>query len=99
VDAIVRPFGEICYFVTLSENYVGADFNQTIVYDASRGEANGILQSHVQAETLQVEDVLMSKETLWDDLAASCKRYCLFLETAVNRNMERQRAGATGKEV
>jgi hypothetical protein len=87
VDAIVRLFGGICYFVALSENYGGADFNQTIVYDASRGEANNILQSHVDAETLEVEDVLMSKETVWDDLPASGQRFCAFLETAVNRKM------------
>lgn len=98
VDAIVRLFGGICYFVMLSENYGGADFNQTIVYDASRGEANGILQSYIDAETLEVEDVLMSGETVWDDLPASGKQFCEFLETAVNRRMERQPAKAAGKD-
>jgi hypothetical protein len=98
VDAIVRLFGGICYLVTLSDNYGGADFNQTLVYDASRGEANGILQSHVDAETLEIEDVLTSKETVWDDLVASGKRFCAFLDEAVNRKMARERAEAARKD-
>jgi hypothetical protein len=34
VDAIVRLFGGLCYFVQLSEHYGGADFSTTLVYDA-----------------------------------------------------------------
>jgi hypothetical protein len=43
VDAIVRLFGELTYFVVLSDHYDGADFCTTLVYDASRGEENGML--------------------------------------------------------
>jgi hypothetical protein len=33
VDAIVRLFGELTYFVVLSDNHDGADFCTTLVYD------------------------------------------------------------------
>lgn len=92
VDAIVRLFGGLCYFVQLSDHYAGADFFDTLVYDAHRGEANGILQSHVDGEILETEDVAMSGETVWDDLAASGQRFCNFLESAIRSKMERDRA-------
>src|SRR3989442_1307932 len=38
VDAIVRLFGVLCYFVVLSDHYDGADFTDTLAYDAYRGE-------------------------------------------------------------
>ena len=38
VDAIVRLFGGLCYMVNLTESYEGADFYDTLVYDAQRGE-------------------------------------------------------------
>jgi len=94
VDAIVRLFGGLCYFVQLSEHYGGADFFATLVYDAHRGEANGILQSHVDAEILETEDVLSSVETVWDDLPASGERFCNFLESEIRSRMERDRAKA-----
>jgi hypothetical protein len=55
VGAIVRLFGGLCYFVQLSEHYGGADFSTTLVYDAYRGEANGILRSHHDALGGQVK--------------------------------------------
>jgi hypothetical protein len=42
VDAIVRLFGGLCYFVELSNSYGGADFFLTTVLDAYRGETNGV---------------------------------------------------------
>jgi hypothetical protein len=42
VDSIVRLFGGLCYFVTLSECYGGADFCSTLMYDAQRGEIVGV---------------------------------------------------------
>jgi hypothetical protein len=60
----------IRYFIT-SEHYAGADFFNTLVYDACRGEINGILQSHVDAELLETDDVLNSADTVWSDLPAS----------------------------
>jgi len=98
VDAIVRLFGGLCYFVQLSDHYAGADFFDTLVYDASRGEANGILQSHLDAEILQIEDVSTSSDTRWDDLPASGKRFCEFLESAIQSKLKRARAENPAKD-
>ncbi len=89
VDAIVRLFGGLCYFVVLSDHYDGADFCNTLVYDAYRGQVNGILLADAQAEILQTEDVATSVSTVWDDLAASAKRFCEFLEYAIRSRGQR----------
>jgi hypothetical protein len=85
VDAIVRLFGELTYFVVLSDHYDGADFCNTLVYDAYRGEENGMLFAHEQAELLQTEDVATSKETVWGDLEGFGRNFCAFLERAVEQ--------------
>jgi len=56
VDAIVRLFGELTYFVVLSDHCDGADFCTSLVYDAYRGEENGMLFAHEQAEILQMKE-------------------------------------------
>jgi hypothetical protein len=85
VDAVVRLFGELTYFVVLSDHYCGADFCTTLVYDAYRGEENGMLFAHEQAEILQTEDVATSNDTVWDDLEAFGRNFCAFLQCAVER--------------
>lgn len=98
VDAIVRLFGGLCYFVQLSEHYGGADFSVTLGYDAYRGEVNEFLQSPHDAEILETEDVFTSRETVWDDLPASGERFCKFLESEIRSKMERDHAkGETGE--
>jgi hypothetical protein len=92
IDAIVRLFGGLCYFVELSTSYHGADFFDTLVFDAYRGETNGMLLSHIQAELLQTEDVATNKATVWDSLEGSGIHFCKFLEGEINRKMERDRA-------
>jgi hypothetical protein len=92
VDAIVRLFGELTYFVVLSDHYNGADFCNTIVYDAYRGEVNGMLFAHEQAELLQTEDVATSKETIWGDLEGFGRNFCAFLERAVEQKRMRDLA-------
>ena|SRR5690348_13584536 len=98
VDAIVRLFGGLCYFVVLADRYAGADFFSTLVYDASRGEVNGILQSHVDAELLETDDVLNSAETVWDDLPASGQRFCTYLDEELKVYFKRVRASARRTE-
>jgi hypothetical protein len=83
VDAIVRLFGELTYFVALSDHYGGADFCTTLVYDAYRGEENGMLFAHEQAEILQMEDVATRKDTVWGDLESFGKNFCAFMERAI----------------
>ena len=85
VDAIVRLFGELTYFVVLSDHYDGADFCSTLVYDGYRGEENGMLFAHEQAEILQMEDVATSKDTVWGDLEGFGRNFCAFLERAMER--------------
>jgi hypothetical protein len=71
VNAIVRLFGVLSYLVTLSQEYDGADFYNTLVYDAQRGDINGVLVGNLQSEFLQIEHVETSKDTIWNDRAAS----------------------------
>jgi hypothetical protein len=96
VDAIVRLFGGLAYFVALSDIYDGADFFDTLVYDAYRGEINGMLFSHEQAEFLQTEDVATSRETVWNDLAASGEWFCSFLDRAIRAKSMREAGSKTG---
>jgi hypothetical protein len=91
VDSIVRLFGGLCYFVQLSDHYDGADFFATLVYDAHRGETNGVLQSHVDAEMLQTEDVATSDQAVWGDPATSGQFFCNFLEAAIQSKIARER--------
>src|SRR5579862_7025524 len=92
VDAIVRLFGGLPYFVVLSDTYEGADFFQTIVYDACRGETNEMLFSHEQAELLQTEDVATSKDTVWDDVARSGEWFINFLDARIRAKLLKDQA-------
>lgn len=85
VDAIARLFGELTYLVVLSDHYEGADFCTTLVYDSYRGEKNGMLFAHEQAEILQMEDVATSNDTVWDDVEAFGRNFCAFLAGAMER--------------
>jgi hypothetical protein len=80
IDAIVRIFGAMCYLVNLSSTYAGADFFSTFVYDAARGEENGVLQTKFDAEFLQIGDVLHSDQTVWDDRVLWGQRFVRYLE-------------------
>lgn len=82
VDAIVRLFGGLFYFVSLSDCYAGADFNKTLVYDGYRQAEDGFLVSHLDTEMMHIESVLTSADTVWDDLPASGKLFCDFLGQA-----------------
>jgi len=90
VDAIVRLFGGLCYFVTLSDEYEGADFVHTLVCDAQQGELNGMLFSVVEAELLQTEDIRTSKETIWDNLSATGEWLVNFLDSRIKYQLEQQ---------
>jgi hypothetical protein len=84
----------LCYFVRLSDCYEGADFSDTVVYDAYRGELNGTLLAQAHAELLQTEDVATSKDTVWGDIAASGEKFCNFLDDAIQGKIERLRTSA-----
>jgi hypothetical protein len=87
VDAIVHLFGGLAYFVVLSDTYEGADFFHTLVYDAHRGETDGMLFSHEQAEFLQTEDVATSADTIWDDVARSGEWFVNFLDAQIKAKL------------
>jgi hypothetical protein len=87
VDAIVRLFGALCYFVALSERYDGADFYNTLVYDAQRGEVDGVLVQDLQSEFLQVEHVMTSGATAWNDSAVSGSRLIRFVDDEIKRRL------------
>ncbi len=89
IDAIVRLFGGLCYFVVVSDHYPGADFNDSLVYDAQRGEVNQVLFVNEQAEFLQTEDVGTSEATIWGDLVASGKWFLNFLDHEIQSKTKR----------
>jgi hypothetical protein len=94
VDAIVRLFGGLCYFVVLSTNYDGADFCDTLVFDAYRGRRDKILLAHPTAELLQTEDVLNSSATVWENLPEAGARFLKFLDDAIAA--KQKKSGAEG---
>jgi hypothetical protein len=92
VDAIVRLFGGLCYFVVLSTKYNGADFCDTLVFDAYRGRRDGILLAHPIAELLQTEGVLNSPSTIWENLPEAGARFVKFLDEAITAKQKELRA-------
>jgi hypothetical protein len=90
IDAIVRIFGAMCYFVNLSSSYDGIDLYHTFVYDAERGEENGVLQTVFDAEFQQIGDVLKNPETIWDDRVRWGQRFIEYLGAEIDRAAERQ---------
>lgn len=87
VEAIVRLFGALCYFVTLADNYEGADFYHTLVYNAQRGQVNDILVVDLQAEFRQVEEVRTSQQTIWDNRERSGRAFLRFIAQALNAEL------------
>jgi hypothetical protein len=83
IKAIVRLFGGLSYLVTLSEQYDGADFYDTLVYDAQRGAVNEVLVANLQSEFLQIEHVQTSKATVWDDRVTSGNWLMRFIDREI----------------
>jgi hypothetical protein len=79
----VRLYGGLSYFVNLASNYEGADFFDTMVYDAQHGELDKVLVVHDQAEFLQMDEVSCSKKTLWNDSVKSGEWFLKFLGSAI----------------
>jgi hypothetical protein len=78
-----------CY---ISANYDGADFCDTLVFDAYRGRRDGILLAHPTAELLQTEDVLSSSSTVWENLPEAGARFVKFLDDAIAAKQKKLRA-------
>jgi len=83
VDAIIRLFGGLCYFISLSESYVGADFSDTLIFDAHRGEVVKSLLVNIQGEFLQLNHVRESKDVIWDDRVKSGEWLLKFIDSAI----------------
>jgi hypothetical protein len=92
VDAIVRLFSHLTYFVTLSDCYHGADFCNTLVYDAYRRNVDGILLAHAYAEILQTEDVGRGADTIWDNAVEVGTDFCKFLSQKRAEFLQRKQA-------
>jgi hypothetical protein len=69
--------------VNLTADYEGADFFDTMVYDAQHGELNKALVVHEQAEFLQMDEVRGSKKTLWNDRVKSGEWFLKFVDSAI----------------
>jgi hypothetical protein len=87
VDAIVRLFGGLSYLVNFSDSYRGADFFNTLAYDAQRGQENKVLFANEQAELLQIEEVSSSNTTVWNDRVASGSWFLRFLAAAMKAEL------------
>jgi hypothetical protein len=92
VDAIVRFFGGLCYLVNLAENYEGADFYKTLLYDAQNGEEKQVLVVNEQSEFFQVDHVMTSKDTVWNDRAKAGEGFLKFLDDAIQANLKARQA-------
>ena len=92
VDAIVRLFGGLSYFVNLADNYDGADFYKTLVYDAQKGEERKTIVLNEQSEFLQVEHVTSSKDTIWNDRVKAGEFFLRFLDEAIQVNLKAKQA-------
>lgn len=86
VDAVVRIFGGLCYMVTLSDRYEGADFLDTVAYDSQRGEVNEVLATHFQSEILQIEALQIDKDTVWDDQIRAGEWFVNFIDREIKRS-------------
>ena len=91
IDAIVRLFGTLSYFVTLSERYDGADFYSTLAYDAQRGKTEGVLVGNLQSEFLQIEHVATSEATVWNDAVASGNCLMKFIDSEIRARLRAAR--------
>lgn len=87
VDAVVRLFGGLSYMVTLSTQYQGADFFDTLVYDSQRGEVNKALATHFQSEIVQIETLQADKNTIWGDQRKSGERFLTFVQNEIQRSI------------
>jgi HNH endonuclease len=87
VDAIVRLFGALTYHVLLANKYEGADFYNTLAYDAQRGEENKVLVLNEQAEFLQIEEITTSRTTIWNDRVASGESFLRFIAAALHAEL------------
>lgn len=68
--ALVIYFGNLFYYVRLSDAYEGADFNWTMACDAQRDEEVKFIVGEYDNEFLMLEDIASGK-TRWDDIKAS----------------------------
>ena len=59
------------------------DFFDTLVYDARRGEINKVLVVHEQAEFMQMDEVIGSEKTLWNDRVKSGIWFLKFFDEAI----------------
>jgi hypothetical protein len=92
VEAIVRLFGGLCYFVTLSDVYDGADFSFTLALDALRGEEIPALVTNLETEFLQIRDISTAADTAWDDQETAGKSFLGIISRAIDE-IQRRNAG------
>ena len=85
VTAIVRLFGGLCYYVTLSDVYQGADFASSIGLDAMRGQRNLIITSHLDTEFHQLEQIQNSEDTVWSNQIANGRSFLEFIDREITR--------------
>jgi hypothetical protein len=85
VDAVVRLFGGISYHVSLSENYGGADFYDTLVFNSQAQEINGSLVTDIMAEFNLMDAILHSPNTVWDDGIKSGEWFLHYLDRIISQ--------------
>ena len=70
---------------------------ELVVYDAYRGEENGMLFAHEQAEILQMEDLATSKDTVWNEPEGFGRNFCAFIERVAEEKRLRDLAAKKKK--
>jgi serine/threonine protein kinase len=81
-----------------TDNYDGADFYKTLIYDAQKGEERKTIVLSEQSEFLQVEHITTSKDTVWNDRVKAGEFFLKFLDEAIQANLKaRQADGQKGK--
>ena len=78
--------------MNLAEKYEGADFYKTLLYDAQNGEEKQVLVVNEQSEFFQVDHVMTSKDTIWNDRVRAGEFFLNFLDHAIQANLKARQA-------
>lgn len=97
VEAVVRLFGSLCWFVTLSDDYHGADFSYTLALDAREGKVVRAFVTGLETEFNQIEDISTATDTVWDNQMVSGRSFLSSVQEA--DRAYQQREGSNSEEV
>jgi hypothetical protein len=83
--------------VAMADNYEGADFHKTFLYDAQKGGEKQTLVLHEQSEFLQIEHVITSKYSIWNNRVESGRFFMKFLDGAIQAKLKAEKVEQVGQ--